>query len=39
MIDRIRPAVAPIYLFLCLLLGGSPQGYWAMPYSSCWRSS
>ena len=28
MIDRIRPAVAPCYLFLCLLLGGSPQGTW-----------
>lgn len=29
MIDRIRPVVAPAYLFLCLLLGGSSQGIWA----------
>lgn len=28
MIERFRPAVAPAYLFLCLLLGGSPQGVW-----------
>ena len=28
MIVRIRPAIAPAYLFLCLLLGGSPQGRW-----------
>ncbi len=28
MIERMRPAVAPAYLFLCLLLGGSPQGVW-----------
>lgn len=28
MIERIRPAVAPLYLFLCLLLGGGPQGVW-----------
>jgi len=28
MIGRFRPAVAPIYLFLCLILGGSPQGVW-----------
>lgn len=25
---RFRPVVAPAYLFLCLLLGGSPQGAW-----------
>lgn len=25
---RFRPGVAPAYLFLCLLLGGSPQGAW-----------
>jgi O-antigen ligase len=25
---RIRSGVAPAYLFLCLLLGGSPQGVW-----------
>jgi O-antigen ligase len=25
---RFRSAVAPAYLFLCLLLGGSPQGVW-----------
>jgi len=29
MIDRLRPAVAPAYLFLCLLAGGSSQGIWA----------
>ena len=28
MMARFRPAVAPAYLFLCLLLGGSPQGAW-----------
>lgn len=28
MTNRIRPAVAPAYLFLCLVLGGSPQGVW-----------
>lgn len=28
MIGRLRPAVAPAYLFLCLILGGSPQGVW-----------
>lgn len=26
--DRLREAVAPSYLFLCLLLGGSAQGVW-----------
>ena len=26
---RVRDAVAPVYLFLCLLLGGSGQGVWA----------
>ena len=25
---RLRSAVAPAYLFLCLTLGGSPQGVW-----------
>ena len=29
MIDRLRAGVAPTYLFLCLLLGGSAQGIWA----------
>jgi O-antigen ligase len=29
MIERLRPAIAPAYLFLCLLLGGSVQGVWA----------
>ena len=29
MIGRLRPAVAPAYLFLCLLVGGSAQGIWA----------
>ena len=29
MIDRLRPIVAPAYLFLCLLAGGSAQGVWA----------
>jgi len=28
MTGRIRQAVAPAFLFLCLLLGGSPQGVW-----------
>ena len=28
MIERLRPAIAPAYLFLCLMLGGSPQGIW-----------
>src|SRR5688572_32842014 len=28
MIEKIRSAVAPAYLLLCLLLGGSPQGMW-----------
>jgi O-antigen ligase len=28
MINKLRPAVAPIYLFLCLLAGGSAQGVW-----------
>jgi O-antigen ligase len=28
MIERIRPAVVPFYLLLCLLLGGSAQGVW-----------
>lgn len=28
MIEKLRPAVAPSYLLLCLLLGGSPQGMW-----------
>ena len=28
MMERIRPALAPAYLFLCLILGGSPQGVW-----------
>ncbi|HEX6219319.1 MAG TPA: O-antigen ligase family protein [Sphingomicrobium sp.] len=27
--SRVREAVAPAYLFLCLLLGGSAQGIWA----------
>jgi O-antigen ligase len=29
MLSRARVAVAPIYLFACLLLGGSAQGIWA----------
>jgi len=29
MIDRLRRSVAPAYLFLCLVLGGSAQGVWA----------
>lgn len=28
MTGSVRSAVAPAYLFLCLLLGGSPQGVW-----------
>lgn len=28
MIERLRPLVAPAYLFLCLLVGGSAQGIW-----------
>ena len=28
MIERLRAWVAPAYLFLCLLLGGSAQGVW-----------
>jgi O-antigen ligase len=27
--SRARQAVAPLYLFLCLILGGSAQGLWA----------
>jgi O-antigen ligase len=27
-IERLRPAIAPAYLFLCLLAGGSAQGMW-----------
>lgn len=27
--SRLREAVAPLYLFLCLILGGSAQGIWA----------
>ena len=29
MVSRARIAVAPIYLFACLVLGGSAQGVWA----------
>lgn len=29
MTSRLRNAVAPLYLFLCLLLGGSAQGIWS----------
>ena len=29
MADRFRQAVVPIYVFLCLILGGSAQGIWA----------
>jgi hypothetical protein len=25
---RLREAIAPLYLLLCLLLGGSGQGVW-----------
>jgi O-antigen ligase len=28
MTERVRPTVAPAYLFLCLVLGGSAQGVW-----------
>lgn len=28
MMRSVRTAVAPAYLFLCLILGGSPQGVW-----------
>jgi O-antigen ligase len=28
MASRVREAIAPIYLFLCLTLGGSAQGIW-----------
>lgn len=28
MLDRLRPMVAPVYLFACLVLGGSAQGIW-----------
>ena len=28
MLSRFRPAVAPVYLFACLVLGGSAQGIW-----------
>jgi O-antigen ligase len=27
--SRVRDGVAPLYLFLCLILGGSAQGIWA----------
>jgi|tagenome__1003787_1003787.scaffolds.fasta_scaffold20983230_4 O-antigen ligase len=29
MVSRLREGVAPAYLFLCLILGGSAQGIWA----------
>ena len=29
MASRLREGVAPAYLFLCLILGGSAQGIWA----------
>lgn len=29
MVSRVRPALAPAYLFACLILGGSAQGIWA----------
>ena len=29
MLRRVRESVAPLYLFLCLILGGSAQGIWA----------
>src|SRR5438067_140866 len=29
MAKRLREAVAPLYLFLCLIIGGSAQGIWA----------
>ena len=28
MLSRVRAAVAPAYLFVCLILGGSAQGIW-----------
>jgi O-antigen ligase len=28
MVSRVRPFVAPAYLFACLILGGSAQGIW-----------
>jgi O-antigen ligase len=28
-VRRVRESVAPLYLFLCLILGGSAQGIWA----------
>ena len=28
MLSRVRPFVAPLYLFACLILGGSAQGIW-----------
>ena len=28
MASALRQAVAPVYLFLCLMLGGSAQGIW-----------
>jgi hypothetical protein len=27
--SRLREAAAPVFLFLCLTLGGSSQGIWA----------
>ena len=29
MVSRLREGIAPVYLFLCLILGGSAQGIWA----------
>ena len=29
MTSPIRQSVAPLYLFLCIVLGGSAQGIWA----------
>jgi O-antigen ligase len=29
MVSRLREGIAPAYLFLCLILGGSAQGIWA----------
>lgn len=28
MSERFKPAIAPAYLFLCLVVGGSAQGHW-----------
>ena len=28
MVSRARQLVAPLYLFLCLIIGGSAQGIW-----------